>query len=53
MGVKLKFTGYILVAFTAILTFFYLECMKERKSSMFNQFNPEVTDCHDVPMPFR
>ena len=55
MGVKLKFTGYIVMAFIAILTYFHLECMKERKArnSMFDKFNPEVTECHNVPLPFR
>ena len=55
MGVKLKFTGYILVALIAILAYFHLECIKERnaRSSLFDQFNPEVTDCHNVPLPFR
>ena len=55
MGVKLKLTGYILVALIAILTYFHLECIKERneRSSMFDEFNPEVTDCHNVPLPFR
>ena len=55
MGVKLKLTGYILVALMAILTYFHLECIKERnaRSSMFDEFNPEVTDCHNVPLPFR
>ena len=55
MGVKLKLTGYILVALIAILTYFHLECIKERnaRSSMFDEFNPEVADCHNVPLPFR
>ena len=55
MGVKLKLTGYILVALIAILAYFHLECIKERnaRSSMFDEFNPEVTDCHNVPLPFR
>ena len=55
MGVKLKFTGYILVALIAILAYFHLECIKERnaRSSMFDHFNPEVTDCHNIPLPFR
>ena len=54
MGVKLKLTGYILVALIAIMTYFHLECLNERnaRSSMFDQFNPEVTDCHNVPLPF-
>ena len=53
MGVKLKFAGYILVALISTLAYFHLECIKERKarSSMF-EFNPEVTDCHNVPLPF-
>ena len=54
MGMKLKLTGYILVTLIAIMTYLHLECIKERntRSSFFEEFNPEATDCHDVPLPF-
>ena len=53
----LKITGYILVALTAVLAYFHMECVREQdeknKVSIFDNFDPNVTDCKNVAFPFR
>ena len=43
-----RISGYIFVALIAVLLYFHMQCEKERaekaKKSIFDEFNPEVTE---------
>ena len=48
-GSCLRCAGYVLVAFTAVLLYFHMECRKEwEKDRLARLFRPGKTDCADV-----
>ena len=52
-GSCLRCAGYVLVAFTAVLLYFHMECRKEReKDRLARVFRPGETDCADVQWNF-
>jgi len=55
-GTLFRVSAYVLVALVAVLTFFHLECQKEKEAdtgdSKFNPFDPKQTDTKDVPLCF-